>query len=145
MKRLFRRLVVYVCMVVVFVGGMGWFGFDRSRDAFYQVSRQEPIPSLHGMNKPKYDPNKPTVAVLLGNESTYGSDFMIPYELFSRTRAFNVYAVASDNRVKTLTGGLDVVLYNGVEELALSSVFDIYSNTGTTKVLSISNSEQPIS
>jgi AraC family transcriptional activator FtrA len=108
MKRLVVRLVVYVLIFVVFVGGIGWFEFVRSREAFYIAARQEPIPSLQGVKKPEYNPNKPTVAVLLGNEATFGSDFMIPYELFSRTGAFNVYAVASDNQVKSLTGGLDL-------------------------------------
>ncbi|MBP1934491.1 DJ-1/PfpI family protein [Ammoniphilus resinae] len=117
MKSLFLRLVIYISLVVVFVGGMGWFGFQSSRDAFYQANRKEPLPSLQGIAKPKYDPKKPTVAVLLGNESTYGSDFMIPYEVFSRTGAYNVYAVASDNQVKTLTGGLDVVPHYSFQEL----------------------------
>jgi transcriptional regulator GlxA family with amidase domain len=37
-----------------------------------------------------------------------------------------------------------VLLYNGVEELALASVFDIYSDTGTTRVLSVGAAEQPV-
>ncbi|WP_047155450.1 DJ-1/PfpI family protein [Aneurinibacillus tyrosinisolvens] len=117
MKRLFVRLVVYVLIFVVFVGGIGWFEFVRSREAFYIAARQEPIPSLQGVKKPEYNPNKPTVAVLLGNEATFGSDFMIPYELFSRTGAFNVYAVAPDNEVKTLTGGLDVIPHYSFKEM----------------------------
>ncbi|WP_240689045.1 hypothetical protein [Ammoniphilus sp. YIM 78166] len=42
---------------------------------------------------------------------------MIPYELFSRTGAFNVYAVASDTQVKSLTGSLDVVPHYSFHEL----------------------------
>jgi AraC family transcriptional activator FtrA len=117
MKRLFVRLVVYVLIFVVFVGGVGLFGLVRSDKDFYGAVRQEPIPSLQGVEKPKYDPNKPTIAVILGNETTEGSDFAIPYELFSRTGAFNVYAVASDNQVKTLTGGLEVVPHYSFKEM----------------------------
>jgi AraC family transcriptional regulator, transcriptional activator FtrA len=117
MKRLLVRLVVYVFIFVVFVGGVGFLGLIRSQKDFYAAVRQEPIPSLQGVEKPKYNPNKPTVAVLLGNETTEGSDFMIPYELFSRTGAFNVYAVASDNQVKSLTGGLDVIPHYSFKEM----------------------------
>ncbi|MEW9668192.1 hypothetical protein [Ammoniphilus sp. 3BR4] len=37
-----------------------------------------------------------------------------------------------------------VLLYDGVEEMALASVFDIYSSSGTTRVHSISSSVEPI-
>ncbi|MFY0543367.1 DJ-1/PfpI family protein [Brevibacillus sp. H7] len=117
MKRLFVRLVVYVLIFVVFVGGVGLFGLIRSQKDFYGAVRQESIPPSQGVKKPVYNPDKPTVAVLLGNETTEGSDFMIPYELFSRTEAFNVYAVASDNQVKSLTGGLDLVPHYSFTEL----------------------------
>ena len=42
---------------------------------------------------------------------------------------------------KTKTG---VLLYNGMEEMALSSIFDTYADTGTTNIFTISNSDQPI-
>ncbi|MFD2369034.1 hypothetical protein ACFSO0_03430 [Brevibacillus sp. GCM10020057] len=115
--KILLRFLVYACIVLVFAGGIGVFGFVRSWEAFYIAARQEPIPTLQGMEQPKYDPNKPTIAVLLGNETTYASDFMIPYELFSRTGAYNVYAVASDKEVKTLTGGLEVVPHYSLKEL----------------------------
>jgi transcriptional regulator GlxA family with amidase domain len=117
MKRLFLRLVVYVLIFVVFVGGVGFLGLIRSQKNFYGAIRQEPIPSLQEVQKPTYNPNKPTVAVLLGNETTEASDFMIPYELLSRTGAFNVYAVASDNQVRSLTGGLDLVPHYSFKEM----------------------------
>jgi AraC family transcriptional regulator, transcriptional activator FtrA len=117
MKRLLVRFGVYVLIFVVFVGGTGFLGLIGSRKDFYEAVRQEPIPSLQGVEKPKYNPNKPTVAVVLGNDTTEGSDFMIPYELFSRTGEFNVYAVASDNQVKSLTGGLDVIPHYSFKEM----------------------------
>ncbi|EST54899.1 DJ-1/PfpI family protein [Brevibacillus panacihumi W25] len=117
MKKIFLRLATYVLILAVFVGGVGLLGYNRSFQDFYGALRQEPVPALQGVKKPEYDPNKPTVAVLLGNETTEGSDFMIPYELFSRTEAFNVFAVASDNQVKSLTGGLDLVPHYSFTEL----------------------------
>lgn len=117
MKKFLLRFLVYVCMVLMIVGGIGLFGFVRSWEAFYVAARQQPTPPLQGVERPKYNPNQPTIAVLLGNETTFGSDFMIPYELFSRTGAYNVYAVASDKEVKTLTGGLEVVPHYSLQEL----------------------------
>ncbi len=117
MKKLLLRLIAYISIFTVMVGGVGFFGITRSQKDFYGAIRQEPIPSLQGIEKPEYDPNKPTVAVLLGNETTEGSDFMIPYELFSRTGEFNVYAVASDNEVRSLTGGLDVIPHYSFKEM----------------------------
>ncbi|WP_134703219.1 hypothetical protein [Ammoniphilus sp. YIM 78166] len=67
--------------------------------------------------KPIHDPAKPTVTVVLGSEVTEGLDFTIPYEIFSRTGAFNVYAVAEDTQVKSLTRGLDVILHYSFREM----------------------------
>lgn len=117
MKRFFVRFVLYVCIFVVVVGGVGAFGLVRSKKDFYGAVRQEPVPALQGVAKQEYNPHKPTVVVLLGNETTEGSDFMIPYELFAMTGAFNVYAVASDNQVRSLTGGLDVVPHYSFTEM----------------------------
>lgn len=117
MKKLLLRAVVYVCTFIVFVGGIGVFGLINSRKDFYGSIRKEPIPSLQGVEKPNYNPAKPTVAVILGNETTEGSDFTIPYELFSMTNEYNVFAVASDNQVKSLTGGVDVVPHYSFKEI----------------------------
>lgn len=117
MKKWLLRIVVYLCSFVLFVGGIGAFGFISSQKQFWLSFRQEPVPSLQGLEKPKHDPQKPTVAVILGSDTTEGSDFMIPYELFSRTGAYNVYAVAADNQVKSLTGGLDVIPHYSFKEM----------------------------
>jgi AraC family transcriptional activator FtrA len=117
MKRLFLRFVVYVLIFAVLVGGVGFLGLVRSQNDFYKNVRHEPVPSLQGVNPPKYDPNKPTVAVLLANVDTEVFDFMIPYDLLSRTNAFNVFAVAPDKNVKSLSGGLDVVPHYTYKEL----------------------------
>jgi AraC family transcriptional regulator, transcriptional activator FtrA len=115
--KLLFRFAVYVCIFVVFVGGIGWFGYDRSYKDFYGTVFDKPVPSLQGVKPPAYDPNKPTVAVLLANVDTEVFDFMIPYDLFSRTGGFNVFAVAPDKNVKSLSGGLDVVPHYTYQEL----------------------------
>jgi AraC family transcriptional activator FtrA len=117
MKRLLLRLVVYVCMIAVIVGGIGAVGFIRSQNDYWFGIRDKPVPSLQGVKIPEHDPNKPTVAVLLGNPTTEVFDFMVPYEMFAMTEAYNVYAVAPDKNVTSLTGGLDLVPHYSFEEL----------------------------
>ncbi|HEX6606943.1 MAG TPA: DJ-1/PfpI family protein, partial [Chloroflexia bacterium] len=56
-----------------------------------------------------FDPAKPTVAIVLGSDRTESTDFLIPYELFSATGAYNVYAVAPARQMTTLAGGLEVM------------------------------------
>ncbi|WP_019119508.1 DJ-1/PfpI family protein [Brevibacillus massiliensis] len=117
MLRFLLRSAVYVLSLILVAGGVGAFGYLSSQKQFWLSVRNEPIPSLQGVEKPVHDPNKPTVAVLLGNENTEGLDFTIPYQIFSMTGAYNVYAVAADNQVKSLTGGLDVVPHYSFAEL----------------------------
>jgi AraC family transcriptional activator FtrA len=117
MKRLLLRITLYVVMFVVFVGGVGVLGMTRSQNEFYLTTYDQPVPSLQGVNPPEYDPKKPTVAVVMGNVTTEVFDFMIPYDLFSRTDAYNVVAVAPDKNLKPLTGGLDVIPHYSFQEL----------------------------
>ena len=119
MKRLVLRLAVYVLIFAVFVGGLGFYGFNRHKKDFYYNVRHEPVPSLQGLKVPEYDPHKPTVAVLMGDSSiaTEDFDFLIPYTLFSMTDAYNVYAVAPDKKIKSLSGGVDVVPHYSYKEL----------------------------
>jgi AraC family transcriptional regulator, transcriptional activator FtrA len=56
-----------------------------------------------------FDPAKKTVAIVLGSDRTESTDFLIPYELFAATGAYNVYAVAPERKMTTLAGGLDVM------------------------------------
>ncbi|MGG3469060.1 DJ-1/PfpI family protein [Neobacillus pocheonensis] len=119
MKRLVVRFVVYILSFVVFVGGIELYGFNRHQKDFYLNVHHEPVPSLQGMNIPPYNPNKPTVAVVMADSSipTEDFDFLIPYTLFSMTDAYNVYAVAPDKNIKSLSGGLDVVPHYSYKEL----------------------------
>jgi len=117
MSRFILRVAVFVGIIVVFMGGVAVSGYMGSQKSFWGSVRQEPVPSLEGAPIPVHDPNKPTVAVLLGNENTEGLDFAIPYELFSMTGAYNVYAVAAEKQVRSLTGGLDVMPHYSFDEL----------------------------
>ncbi|MEH7549391.1 MULTISPECIES: DJ-1/PfpI family protein [Bacillaceae] len=119
MKRLVVRLAIYVLIFAVFVGGIELYGFNRHQKDFYLNVRHEPVPSLQGVKVPQYNPHKPTVAVVMADSSipTEDFDFLIPYTLFSMTNAYNVYAVAPDKNIKSLSGGLDVVPHYSYKEL----------------------------
>ena len=56
---------------------------------------------------------------MLGDQTTTTEifDFLMPYELFSMTEAYNVYAVAPDHKAKSLSGGLEVIPHYTYEEL----------------------------
>lgn len=117
MKTLLVRILVYVLTFVVFVGGIGAFGYARSNQGYWIPTRPTPIPALQGVSVPEHNPKKPTVAVLLSNPTTEVIDFMIPYEMFAMTEAYNVYAVAPDNNMKTLSGGLDLMPHYSFDDL----------------------------
>ncbi|WJH32658.1 DJ-1/PfpI family protein [Paenibacillus sp. CC-CFT747] len=122
MMRVLLRLTVYLLLVIIFVGGVGFYGFNRHKKDFYYNVRHEVVPSLQVVDKPPYNPHKPTVAVVLSDSSitTEDFDFLIPYTLLSMTDAYNVYAVAPDTSVKSLSGGLDVIphySYEGLDRL----------------------------
>lgn len=55
------------------------------------------------------DPDRPTVAIVLGEEGANVADVLAPYEAFAAARRFNVLTVAPSDRPVTLTGGLDLV------------------------------------
>jgi AraC family transcriptional regulator, transcriptional activator FtrA len=116
-KKLLLRLAVYLLLFVVFVGGIGFYGFNRHQKDFYFNVRHESVPSIQGVDIPQYNPNKPTVAVVLAESTTEDFDFLIPYTLLSMTDAYNVYAVAPDTNVKPLSGGLDVIPHYSYKEL----------------------------
>jgi protein-S-isoprenylcysteine O-methyltransferase Ste14/putative intracellular protease/amidase len=76
------------------------------------VSSTVPLPP------PVHDPHKPTVAVLLGNTLSEPTDVLGPYAMFAESGEYNVYTVADSRRVRTLTGGLDLVPHLSFEDLA---------------------------
>ncbi|MFB5675320.1 DJ-1/PfpI family protein [Paenibacillus terreus] len=116
MKKVWR-FVVYTCVTILVVGGTGAFGYMRTMQESMSVY-DKPVPaSLQSVQAPAYDSKKPTVAVILANEVTEVFDFLVPYEMFSMTGSYNVFAVAPDKNVKSLTGGLDIVPHYTFDEL----------------------------
>ncbi|MCC8437325.1 DJ-1/PfpI family protein [Brevibacillus sp. M2.1A] len=110
------RISIYLIVFVVLVGGAGTLGFVNTMNEVMSVY-DKAAPALTNVQVPKYDANKPTVAVLLANESTEVFDFLVPYEMFAMTEAYNVYGVAPDREIKSLTGGLDVVPHYSFDEM----------------------------
>ncbi|MGO0059361.1 DJ-1/PfpI family protein [Brevibacillus fluminis] len=110
------RIIFYFIAVVVVVGGAGTIGFVHTMNEVMS-GYDKATPALTNVQVPKYDANKPTVAVLLANESTEVFDFLVPYEMFAMTKAYNVYGVAPDREIKSLTGGLDVVPHYSFDEM----------------------------
>ncbi|MCA1296378.1 DJ-1/PfpI family protein [Paenibacillus sp. alder61] len=116
MKKVWR-FIVYACVTILVVGGTGAVGYMRTMQESMSVY-DKPVPaSLQSVQAPAYDSNKPTVAVILANEVTEVFDFLVPYEMFSMTGSYNVFAVAPDKNVKSLTGGLDIVPHYTFDEL----------------------------
>ncbi|WP_217560537.1 DJ-1/PfpI family protein [Paenibacillus sp. GbtcB18] len=110
------RIIIYLIVFVVVVGGTGAIGYVNTMNAGMSVY-DKATPSLTDVKVPKYDANKPTVAVLLANEVTEVFDFLVPYEMFAMTEAYNVYGVAPNREIKSLTGGLDVVPHYSFDEM----------------------------
>jgi len=103
--------------MVLVVGGSGAIGFVSTMQEAMS-SYDKPVPaSLQSVQAPVYDSKKQTVAVILANEVTEVFDFLVPYEMFSMTGAYNVFAAAPDKNIKSLTGGLDVVPHVTFDEL----------------------------
>ncbi|MFD0769351.1 DJ-1/PfpI family protein [Bacillus sp. CGMCC 1.60114] len=116
MKKVWR-FIVYVCVFVLFVGGTGAIGFMSTMQEAMSVYDKRVPASLQSIQAPAYDSKKPTVAVILANEVTEVFDFLVPYEMFSMTNSYNVFAAAPDKNIKSLTGGLDVVPHYTFDEL----------------------------
>ncbi|MBE1442514.1 DJ-1/PfpI family protein [Paenibacillus sp. OAS669] len=116
MKKVWR-FIVYVCVMVLVVGGSGAIGFVSTMQEAMSAY-DKPVPaSLQSVQAPVYDSKKQTVAVVLANEVTEVFDFLVPYEMFSMTGEYNVFAAAPDKNIKSLTGGLDVVPHVTFDEL----------------------------
>ncbi|KEO84922.1 DJ-1/PfpI family protein [Tumebacillus flagellatus] len=109
MKKILMRCVLYLVILAVFLGGVGIYGMKRSAAEFYFNVNDRPMPAdLQDITPPKLDPNKPTVALVMDVGTTEIFDFLMPYELFSMTEKYNVVSVASDTKLRTLSGGVDL-------------------------------------
>lgn len=106
--RTFSRLAIYLFAFAALPLGVGAIGV-RSTFAAYlaptpvqQRGRDLPPP-------PVLDPDRPTIAIVLGNAVTEVADMLGPYATFKIAGAFNVVAVAEHRLPVALSGGLDVV------------------------------------
>ncbi|MBE3558885.1 MAG: DJ-1/PfpI family protein [Ktedonobacteraceae bacterium] len=108
MKRVVRIALFSLAFLlpIFLIGGVGFLSSSQVVTPPVPRSQMVARPELPS---PQYDPNRPTVVVLLGNDFTEVTDFLSPYALFAETHAFNVFAVAPTHQVTTLTGGLDIV------------------------------------
>lgn len=121
MKKFFR-IVLYISAFILPVVGLAIIGLRSTLGMASKPEHWAVIPETPGTLRTakSFDPTRPTVAILLGSDQTEITDFLIPYELFSAAGAYNVYAVAPERRLTTLSGGLEVMpdfSYAGLETL----------------------------
>jgi AraC family transcriptional regulator, transcriptional activator FtrA len=120
-----RRWIRWVAAAIAFVGlpllvaAGGLHELDRGQHPGLQplLPHDGGLPAV-----PRYDPGKPTVAVILGADLTEITDALGPYEMFSRAGAFNVYTVAPEHRPTLLSpillsGGLRIMPHYSLAEL----------------------------
>ena len=107
--RKFLGIAIYVLAFILPVVALGAIGYSStvamSKPGASAIA--ETVPSARRTQP--FDPAKPTVAIVLGDDRTESTDFLIPYELFSAAQAYNVYGVAPERKLTTLSGGLDVL------------------------------------
>ena len=97
--------------------GAGTIGVRHAADDVYPprpASLGDPPPAAPA----RLTPDRPTVAIVLGEEGASAADTLAPYEVFATTGAFDVVTVAPSHDPVVLTGGLDVVPDLTFEELA---------------------------
>jgi hypothetical protein len=106
--RTFLKAVVYIIAFAALPLGVGYVGL-RSRVAAYTAPSPVQPPGRDFPPPPVLDPDKPTVAIVLGNAVTEVADTLGPYVAFKTAGAFNVAVVADRRSPVALSGGLDVV------------------------------------
>jgi AraC family transcriptional regulator, transcriptional activator FtrA len=114
MKKFFKivlRIVIYVVAFILPIVGLAVIGYRSTVALASKPAHWAVIPEPNGASlvTKSFDPTKPTVAIVLGSDQTEITDFLIPYELFSASEAYNVYAVAPERKLTTLSGGLEVM------------------------------------
>lgn len=110
MKKLIR-IVMYIVAFVLPIVALGTIGYFSTIALTLPKPTDLDVPptGIGSLSTKSFDPTKPTVAVVLGDDLTEGTDFLIPYQLFSATEAYNVYAVAPERKMTSLAGGLEVL------------------------------------
>jgi putative intracellular protease/amidase len=113
--RAFLKGLLYLTAFAVLPLGVGYVGLRSAISAYLTptpVQLWGDVPPA-----PVLDPNKPTVAVVLGNVVTEVADMLAPYAAFRTAGAFNVVTVAERKVPVALSGGLDVVPHFSFAEL----------------------------
>lgn len=104
----FIRIGIYVLAFTLPIVALGTFSI-LSLTMPNPTELEIPRMGVGSLSAKGYDPTRPTVAVVLGSSRTEVTDFLIPYQLFSAAEAYNVYAVAPERRMTSLSGGLEVM------------------------------------
>ena len=108
-KTLLRVAVVTVAVLAP-IAVVGVTNATTYLETLYAPAADTTVPvSLRDTKPPPHDPAKPTAVVLVGNQGAHVGDVLDPYETFAATGAFNLYTVAPERKLVTLTGGLDLV------------------------------------
>jgi AraC family transcriptional regulator, transcriptional activator FtrA len=115
-----RRRMRWLLLAAAFVAPPLVVGAVRVREL---GRRQQPelLPRLSAETVlptvPAHDPDRRTVAVLLGADLTEVTDALGPYEMFARAGVFNVYMVAPERQPTLLSGGLRILPHLSLSEL----------------------------
>ena len=123
------RVAVYVLAFLTLPLGVGVVCFRRAIDAYVAPSPPSRVGADHIPGPPAIDPEKPTVAVVLGKDITEVADALAPYAVFQRSGVFNVVMVAEQRRPVALTGGLDLLPHYSFAEL------DAHSGAGPALIV----------
>ena len=110
MKKIIR-IVIYALAFLLPIVALGTIGYVSTLSLTLPkpTDLDSPQTGVGSLSTKSFDPAKPTVAVVLGSNRTEGTDFLIPYQLFSASEGYNVYAVASERKMTSLAGGLEVM------------------------------------
>src|SRR5690349_16914285 len=114
MQKFFKvvlRIVVYILAFILPIVALAAIGYRSTVELTSKPAHWAVVPEADGTSplRKSFDPTKPTVAIVIGDDQTEITDFLIPYELFSASEAYNVYAVAPERKLTTLSGGLEVM------------------------------------
>ena len=97
-----------MCASAILVVLVGTAGYLQSMQAAMSPAPAT-LAAVVPRSAPRYDPAKPTVAIVLGAPLSEITDVLGPYAIFASSHAYNVYTVASTRTVRTLMGGLDTI------------------------------------
>jgi len=106
--RAWTRLAAYLVALVALPLGIGYAGFRSALATYLAPAPAWPL-GRSVPTAPALDPDRPTVAVVLGRAVTGVAGTLAPFVAFKSAGTFNVVAVAERRLPVALSGGLDVV------------------------------------